>query len=132
MKWDYMRRFLADLIFYLHTSIVVFWYVLFFIPGSWWQNKVTFHFYYSLVIVLHQLLWGLVIMPWTKKYRMVCILTTFTQLLRGEKISDPRNYDHSFTKEFLGDMGLTIPHRATTILTFSTMAAVTVQYIFFR
>jgi hypothetical protein len=127
-----MKDYLAKIIFLFHSVVVVFWIGLFFIPTSFWPNKITFHFYLTLVIVANQFLWGLLIMPWTKKYRMVCFLTTIHQLLRGKSISDEENYKHSFTKEFLGKAGITVSHRFATILTFTISTIVTVQYFFFR
>jgi len=127
-----MRKFFSDFIFLLHALFVIFWYGLFFVPLSLWSGKISFHFFLTLAIVGNQFLWGFLIMPWTKKYRMVCFLTTIMQLLRGQKISDPKNYNHSFTKEFFGKTGLNIPHRGATLLTFTILTVVTIQYFFFR
>lgn len=126
------RLLLAEAIFWMHIVIVLFWWGLFLVPSSWWPGKISFHFFFTLGIVAHQFLWGALLMPWTKKFRMVCALTTPMQLLRGEKISDPKNYDHSFTKEFLGKTGFTVPHRFATILTFTILVLVSIQYFFFR
>lgn len=116
----------------MHVAIVLFWWGLFLVPTSWWPNKISFHFYFSLGIVIHQFLWGAAIMPWTKKFRMVCVLTTPMQLLRGQKISDSQNYDHSWTQEAFRRMHMTIPHWFTTVLTFSVLTLVSIQYFFFR
>ena len=125
-----MRKFFAETIFWLHFVIVAFWYGLFFLPSfMWpWGDKITFHFWFTVVIVGHQFVWGALIMPWTRKFRMVCFLNTPMQLLRGWKISDAKNYDHSFQQEFLGRHNITIPHRLTTIATFSVLAAVSLQF----
>ena len=124
-----MRNFFAELIFWMHLFVVLFWYSLFFIPQDWWPDKVSFLFHLTLGIVLHQFVWGFMIMPWVGKYRMVCILTTIMQYLRGQKISDSKNYDHSFSQEFFGRRGITIPHRATTFLTLAILIIVTFQYL---
>jgi hypothetical protein len=126
------RLFLANVIYWIHVAIGTVWFGLFLVPTSLWHDKITFHFYLTLVIVFHQFIWGLMIMPWTKKFRMVCILTTPMQLLRGQKISDSKNYDHSFFKEFFGKNGLAVPHSVSTLATFSTLALVTYQYFFLR
>lgn len=126
------KKFFAEVIFWTHVLIVGFWYALFLVPTSIWAEKITFHFYFTLGIVGHQFLWGAVIMPWTKKYRMVCALTTPMQILRGQSISDPKNYDHSFTAEFLKRRGISVPHKASTILTFIVLTVVTIQFFFFR
>lgn len=126
------KKFLAEGIFWTHVLIVGFWYALFIVPTSVWADKITFHFYFTIGIVFHQFLWGAVIMPWTKRYRMVCILTTPMQILRGQSIADPKNYDHSFTTEFLKRSGISVPHKVSTILTFSILIVVAIQFFFFR
>ena len=127
-----MRNFLINSIFYLHAGFILFWYGLFFIPLSWWPNKVFFHFVLTIAVIIQQFLWGFLIMPWTKKYRMVCFLTTVMQIIRGQKISDPKNYEYSFTREFFGKIGITVPHRGATFLTFIILAIVAIQYLFYR
>ncbi|MFH1714010.1 MAG: hypothetical protein ABH831_00180 [Candidatus Nealsonbacteria bacterium] len=125
-----MRNLVGNIIFLFHAAFVIPWYALLFVPESVLPNKIAFHFYLTLVVVLHQFLWGFLIMPWTKKYRMVCILTTFQQLAKGQNISDPKNYDHSFTQEFLRKIGINIPHRASTLITFTILTLVSIQYFF--
>jgi hypothetical protein len=127
-----IRLFLANLLFWIHVATVVFWAGLFLVPTSLWHDRITFHFYLTIVIVGHQFLWGLMIMPWTHKFRMVCIITTFVQLLRNQKISDPKNYSHSFFKEMVGKRGIQAPHWASTTLTFSILGLITLQFIFLR
>ncbi len=124
-----MRRISSKIVFLIHCLIVLFWLGLFFVPVSLWPNKIIFHFYLTLVIVFNQFIWGLLIMPWTKKYRMVCFLTTINQLLRGDSIFDERNYDHSFTQELFGKAGIKITHRFATYLTFTVLIVVTFQYL---
>lgn len=126
------RLLLADLLFWLHFAVGTIWLGLFLVPSSAWHDKITFHFYLTVIIVAHQFLWGLIIMPWTRKFRMVCILTTPMQLLRGLEISDPKNYSHSWFKELVGNQGIKIPHVTSTLITFSALLLVTFQYIFFR
>jgi len=126
------RLFFAWVLFWTHFIIGVFWFGLFLVPSSVWPGKITFHFYLTVAIVVHQFIWGLVIMPWTHKFRMVCILTTPMQLLRGQEISDPKNYNHSWFKELVGKGGIQIPHAVSTLITFSTLALITYQFIFLR
>jgi hypothetical protein len=125
-----IKSFLANILFWIHFIIVTIWFGLFLVPISIWHDKIVFHFYLTVVIVAHQLLWGLILMPWTKKFRMVCVLTTFMQLLRGQKISDPKNYDQAWLKELIGNKAIIIPHTFSTIITFSILALVTFQYFF--
>ena len=127
-----MRKFLSDFIYFLHFWIVFFWCGLFFVPVSFWAEKISFHFFLTLSIISHQFIWGAMIRPWTRKYRLVCFLTTITQVLRGVPISDPNNYNHSFTKELFGRTGITIPHRAITLFTLTIFTLVTIQYFFFQ
>lgn len=126
------KLFLASLIFWLHFIIGSIWFGLFLVPTSLWHDKITFHFWLTIIIVGHQFLWGLIIMPWTHKFRMVCILTTPMQVLRGQKISDPKNYDHSFFTEIFGKKGLKVPHAVSTLVTFSALALITYEYFFLR
>jgi len=124
-----MRKISSKIVFSIHCLIVFFWCGLFFVPISLWSDKIIFHFYLTLIIVFNQFIWGLLIMPWTKKYRMVCFLTTVNQLLRGDSIFDEKNYDHSFTQELFGRAGLKISHRFATLLTFTILIVVTFQYL---
>jgi len=123
-----MRNLFSRVIFLFHATFVAFWCGLFLIPESLFPNKVAFHFYLTMVVVLHQFCWGFLIMPWTGKYRMVCILTTLTQLLRGQKVSDPNNYDHHFTQEAFLKIGINIPHKASALITFFILFLVTIRY----
>jgi len=127
-----MRNLLAKAIFLIHSLVVIFWIGLLFVPNNIWPDKINFHFYLTLFIVINQFLWGLIILPWTKDYKMVCFLTTINQLLRGKSISDEENYKHSFLKELFGKAGITVSHRFSTILTFTILTIVTIQYLFFR
>ena len=126
------RLFLANILFWTHALIVVFWIGLFLVPTSIWPDRFTFQFYLTLVIVGHQFIWGAMIMPWTHKFRMVCILTTPTQLLRGLKISDPKNYDHSWLNELVGKKGVGVSHAISTLITLSVLSLATFQYLFLR
>ncbi len=127
-----IRLLLADIIFWIHFLIGTIWLGLFLVPSSMWPGKITFHFYFTILLVFHQFFWGWLIMPWTHKFRMVCILTTPMQLLRGQKLSDPKNYNHSFFKELIGKNGIKIPHAFSTALTFSALGLIIYQYFFLR
>ncbi|MCH7605082.1 hypothetical protein IID24_03800 [Patescibacteria group bacterium] len=127
-----MRNFIADIIFWLHAVVLLFWWGLFFVPTGMWASKISFHFFFTVGIVGHQFLWGAMTMPWTKKYQMTCILTTIMQWVRGEKLSDERNYRHVWTKEFFRRAGWGLPERGATIVTAIISTIVTIQYSFFR
>jgi hypothetical protein len=123
-----MKDFFVKLFLLIHTLFIVFWWGLFFVPRHWWPGKIAFHFYLTIFVVMQQLVWGFVIMPWTKKYRMVCFLTTLTQILRGQNISDSDNYNHSFMRELFGRFGFNLPHRAAGIITFAILFVITLEY----
>lgn len=127
-----MRLFLAQVLFWMHFIVGTIWLGLFLVPTSVWHDKITFHFYLTVAIVAHQFLWGLLIIPYTRKFRMVCVLTTPMQLLRGQKISDPKNYDHSWFREFFKNQGIKIPHAISTIITLSALSLITFQFLFLR
>jgi hypothetical protein len=113
-----MRKFLGRTVFFLHLIFGIYWYSLFLVPETVFPGRPAFHFYLSLLVILHQFLWGFLIYPWTGKYRMVCILTTITQLLRGQSLSDPQNYEHAFKNDLLKVVGVVISNRTSTILNF--------------
>jgi len=123
-----MKNFIGQVIFWIHVTFVIFWYGLFLVPESLFPGKIVFHFYLTIVTVFHQFIWGALIMPWTKKYRMVCFATTIAQLLRGQKISDPKNYDHSFNQDLLKRFGINVSHKTTTYITFTVLILVTIQF----
>jgi len=127
-----MRDFFTTTIFWLHFFVVAFWIGLLFVPEFLLPGKTAFHFYFTVGLVGHQFLWGAAIYPWTKKYRMVCILTTFMQLLRGHPLSTVDNYGHSWTKEFIKRLGWGIPERGATVLTLAIFVISTFQFFFFR
>lgn len=127
-----MKKAAAEVFFWLHFVLVAVWLGLFLVPASLWAGKVSFHFYFITTTVALQFLWGFVLMPVTKKYRMVCPLTTVMQLLRGYPVSDERNNNHSCIKEFFDRLGMKVPKKAVTLLTFISLGIVTIQYFFFK
>ncbi len=127
-----MRNFFANLLFWIHSFIVIFWLGLFFVPLHWWPGKIVFHFHLSLFIIAQQCIWGFLLTPFTGQYRMVCFLTTITQLLKGQKISGPENYNHSFFKDILERKGIVVSHRTLVVLAWVVLAVVSIQYLSFR
>jgi len=124
-----MRKLSANLFFWLHSFIIIFWLGLFFVPLHWWPGKIIFHFHLTLFIIAQQCFWGLLLTPFTGEYRMVCFLTTITQLLKGQKISDPENYNHSFLKNFFENKGINVSHRMLVFLAWAALAVVSIQYL---
>ncbi len=127
-----IRTTAAEAFFWLHFALVGVWFGLFLVPASLWAGKVSFHFWFIIIAVVLQFGWGFLLMPVTKKYRMVCPLTTLMQLLRGYPVADARNNNHSCIKEFSERIGKPVPKKAVTISTFASLGAVTIQYFFFR
>ena len=91
-------------LFWMHVFIFIVWFGLFWIPLSIWPGRVVFHFWYITVAVASELLTGLLLMPVMLKYRIVCPLRTWMQHVRGYKISDPKNFDHSFVRELIPEI----------------------------
>lgn len=122
----------AEIVFWLHFVLVATWFGPFFVPTSVWPGKISFHFWFILVAVILQFGWGFLMLPITKKYKMMCPLTTLMQMLRGYQISDERNNHHSCIKEFFDRIGKPVPKKAVTYSTFISLGVVTMQYFFFR
>lgn len=127
-----VKKAAAEAFFWLHFVLVAVWFGLFLVPASLWAGKASFHFYFITAAVAVQFLWGFALLPVTKKYRMVCPLTTAMQLLRGYPVADERNNNHSCIKEFFGRLGMKVPKKAVTISTFASLGAVAVQHFFLR
>ncbi|MBI2580660.1 DUF2784 family protein [Candidatus Woesearchaeota archaeon] len=125
-----LKKAAAEAVFWLHFALVAVWFGLFLAPESLWSGKISFHFWFILIAVAMQFGWGFLMLPITKKYRMVCPLTTLMQLLRGYNISDERNNNHSCIKEFFHRIGKPVPKKAVTISTFVSLGIVTLQYFF--
>ena len=122
----------AEAVFWLHFVLVAIWFGLFFVPTSLWPGKITFHFWFILIGVIMQFGWGLLILPITKKYKMMCPFTTLMQWLRGYPIKDERNNHHSCIKEFFHRIGKPVPKKAVTMATFISLGVVTIQYLLSR
>ncbi len=122
------RTFFTELLFWLHLPIVLLWFGLFFVPRFVWPSRVSFHFWFIVIIMLLQLLWGIFLYPKTKKIDFICPLTTWLQHLRGYEIKDQRNYNHSFIAELLERLHIKISFRGVNILLFLTLVIVVIQY----
>lgn len=123
-----LKKAAAETVFWTHFALVTVWYGLFLVPTSLWAGKITFHFWFILIATLVQFGWGFVLLPITKKYKMICPLTTLMQVLRGYPIADERNNHHSCIKEFFHRIGKPVPKKAVTMSTFISLGAVTLQY----
>ena len=118
----------GEILFWMHVVIFIAWFGLFLIPLSIWPGRIAFHFWYITFALTGELLMGLLLMPVMLKYRIVCPLTTWMQLVRGYKISDPRNFDHSFVRELFQRLRINIPYGYIGALIFISWGVVIIQY----
>ena len=122
------NNFLIDILFWLHCPLVIIWFGLFFIPGSLWQNKIVFHFWFISIFLLGQLAWGGILYPKINKIMLICPLTTLMQYFRGYPIKDKRNYNHSFIAELLNRLNINVSFHWVSILLIITLIIVSIQY----
>ena len=127
-----MRRIITDFFCLSHLGVGFCWFGLFFLPLSWWPDKISFQFFFTITIIGHQFIWGGFIKLRTGKFRPTCFLTTMTQRLRGFAISNPQNYDYSFTKEIFNKIGIPLPQKAIPALAFAIFTVATIQYFLYN
>ncbi|MBW2997015.1 hypothetical protein KY349_01600 [Candidatus Woesearchaeota archaeon] len=123
------RKLIIETIFWAHLPIIVIWFGLFFIPKSVWVGRVAFHFWYMVVVLIVQFLFALVI---RRKFTLICPLTTAMQYLRGHPIKSRKNYDHSYTSEFMKRMRLNISSNQVNLFSLASFGVGIVLYIWFR
>ena len=124
-----MQNFVIDILFWFHVIIVIAWFGLFAIPLSVWSGRIAFHFWYILTLYASQIVMGLLLLPWSKKYKQACPLTIFMQLLRGYKISDPQTYNHGFIRELGQRIGVKLRPWIVEVLLLIPFIIVTYQYL---
>lgn len=125
------RKFLTETIFWIHFVIFGVWVALFFVPSSVWPKRIIFHFWYVLIIILSELITGLILMKQIHKFRIICPLTTIMQTLHGYGLDNPKNYDHSFIREFAERLNIRIPYGFIGFLIFLSLGIIIFQYILF-
>lgn len=103
-------------LFYVHLLVVAVLFGSFFIPQSIWIARPFFHFWYFVMILLVEVIWGFILYLKTKKFDIVCPLTTWMQYLRGFAVTDRRNYDHSYIAELLSRFGVKVPYKYVSYL----------------
>ncbi|EKD24595.1 MAG: hypothetical protein ACD_80C00194G0014 [uncultured bacterium (gcode 4)] len=91
-------KILIDSIFFLHFTIIMLRFGLFFVSSKIWPEKINYYFRFGLILVGSQFLWALIIF---KRRDMICPLTTLAQYMRWHEIQDKKNYEHSFMAELL-------------------------------
>ena len=127
-----MKRFLIKFVYWSHFGIGFFWCGLFFLPTSFWPDKISFQFFLTITIIGHQFIWGGFIKLRTGKFRPACVLTTITQYLRGLSISSPKNYNHSFTREIFEKIGVPLPQKIAPVIGFIIFLVATIQYFLYN
>ncbi len=121
--------FASEFLFWLHLPIIIIWFGLFLISKTIWPERIIFHFWYIMIIMIIQLVWGFILYPKIKKITFICPLTTWSQYLRGYSIKDRQNYAHSFIKELLEKLNIKISFKLINILLVITFVMVAIQYI---
>ena len=120
---------LINLLWVLHLIIIIIWFGLFVIPLSVWPQRIAFHFWYMVILFASQVLWGAIIYPQTKHYNLICPITTPMQSLRGYRIKDKRNYDHSYIAEFLKKFKIKVSFNTVNYILWITFFIVLAQYL---
>ena len=123
------NNFLAEIVFWLHLPMVILLFGLFFVPKSIWADKVVFHFWYFIGIIIVELVWAGLLY---KKLDIICPLTTLLQWLRGYPLKNKMNYGHSFIAELLEKIKIKISYNWVNIILIVSLIIVIVQYIWFR
>lgn len=119
---------IAEIIFWFHFAIVFGWFTLFLIPVEIWRNKIIFHFILTVVILVQQLLWGLVLSYRTDKFGLVCVLTTAMHVARGERIDTELNYSRRWCTEFSNRFNLIISSSTADVISLTGFLIVSAQY----
>jgi hypothetical protein len=109
--------------------MVAGWATLFLVPSRAWDEKVKFHFMITLIVVIHQVLWGFILSLYTKRFDLVCILTTLTHMARGEKFTTDLNYVYKWSTEFCSRIGLELSPRLAGTIVLSGLMIVSVQFL---
>ena len=120
---------LSELVFWLHFPIVVLWFGLFAVPKSIWPGRVTFHFWFIVILLIMQLIWGSIL---RQKFDIICPLTTLMQYWRGYSYKNEKNYSHSFIAELSNKIKIKIHYKGVNVVLLITLIIVFIQYFFFR
>lgn len=121
---------LGELLFYIHLPIFLLWVVLFFIPVGWWPQRVAFHFYFVIAMVLFQIAGGILWQPVAHKFDLRCPLTIIMQRVRGYSMREPAAYDHSFIVEFFERVHIAPKKNTITFLIIFSIILIVCQYFF--
>ncbi|HLC58789.1 MAG TPA: hypothetical protein VJI68_02920 [Candidatus Nanoarchaeia archaeon] len=124
------KKTLVNILFFIHTIIVLGIYGMFLIPSSIWPGVIEFHFFYILVIFLLYFIWGAI---WTFKLRdriyAICFLSTLMQYFRGYSFFDPKNYNYSFTAEFFSKLSIKLNEKKVTFWMFVLLLVAAILFV---
>lgn len=126
------KKLAVNFLYLLHLIVVILWFGLFLVPRSLWPGRIAFHFWFIFIFMLIQMVWGVAMMPYMKKYRIVCPITTLMQYLRGWPINDKKNFDHSFIREFLAHLKIKAPYGSIGLVNYLSLGLITIQYFFHK
>ena len=73
--------------------------------------------------------WGFILSFYTKRFDLVCILTTLTHMARGEKFTTDLNYVYKWSTEFCSRIGLELSPRLAGTIVLSGLMIVSVQFL---
>lgn len=127
---SFVKRIIFNTIYLIHLILVILWFGLFLVPTSFWPDRVVFHFWFIFIFMLLQVGWGFILIPYMKKYRIVCPLTTLMQYIRGYQITDKNNFNHSFIREFLSSIKIKVPYGFVGTINFLSLVFITIEYLF--
>jgi len=123
------KKHLINFIYWIHLPFVLVWLGLFFVPSSIWEHKIKFHFWYASSLVIIQFLWALYLRPVTKKFGIICPLTSMMQYLRGYPLQSPKNYSHTYIAEVSNRIHVKINNKTVNVLTLITFLIIVFQFI---
>jgi hypothetical protein len=132
----YKKTNLVKFLIFIHAIFFITWAGLFFIPSSVWPDRIFYHFWYVISVLVFNFSWGnlLRIKNNRKNGLFVCMLTTITQYARGHNLNDQNNYSHSFFKEMLSKFNRynleNHSEKIISVLAFLSLFIISYQYFF--
>lgn len=126
-----IKKIFIRLLYWAHLAVIIIWFGLFLVPSCLWAGKIIFHFWFIMIITGIQFLWGLFMLPYTKKIDIICPLTTLMQKLRGFPVRSRENLSHSYIAEVLRKFKIKLSYKAVNIILIATIIIVSIQYIYF-
>ena len=114
------------LLHFIHSPFFFIWWAWFLIPTSVWSERIMFQFWYAILLVGAQVMWGIIVFG---KVAPICPLTTWMQDLRGFSKDNQKNYGHAYIHEELNYMGIPISKKMTSNIHIASFIIVISQFI---